>query len=293
MGALLRPPEEFGLAAGHAGSSHETHQGGAHVHVHHLSPSPIILGVGALVAYIGMGLGALASLSTFTVDAALGVFGLGVLVFLVGIGIWLREDSKLWREHSVDHGVSPGRDLGWWGMIFFLGTEIILFGGLFASFFVARDDVPLVWERAREHLKQAIPLVTINTLILMSSGGTMHYALHAIRKDDRRGFKIGLVLTLLLGATFLVIQMREYGSLIAAGVVISGDNFGSIFYLLTGTHAFHVFLGLVFIGIVAVRGFRGQFDSQRHVAVDAFAIYWHFVDVVWVLLYVIVYLGVI
>ena len=281
------------MAQGHGGAEHahpEAHHG---AHVHHLSAAPILIGLGALVGYVGMAMGGLKSLRTGDYGLGTALFGLGVLIFLFAIWIWVREDAGMWRTRYVDHGVLAGRDLGWWGMVFFLGTEVVLFGGLFASFFVVRDDAPLVWERAREHIAHAIPLVTVNTLILIGSGGTFHWALHAIRKDNRQHFKSGLVLTLLLGATVLAIQMGEYASLIAAGVTLSADQFGSVFYMLTGTHAFHVLLGLVLIGIVTVRAFMGQFDSQRHVAVDAFAIYWHFVDVVWIVVYLVVYLGVI
>ena len=281
------------MAQGHGGAAHahsEAHHGG---HVHHLSAAPILIGLGALIGYIGMAMGGLRSLRTGDYGAGTALFALGVLVFLVAMWIWVREDVGMWRGRYVDHGVLPGRDIGWWGMALFLGTEVVLFGGLFASFFVIRDDVPAVWAAAHTHIAHALPLVTVNTLILVASGGTFHWALHAIRKDNRKQFKIGLILTLILGSTFLVIQMSEYASLIAGGVTLAGDQFGSIFYMLTGTHAFHVFLGLVFIAIVTVRGFKGQFDSERHVAVDAFAVYWHFVDVVWILLYLVVYVGVI
>jgi cytochrome c oxidase subunit 3 len=178
-------------------------------------------------------------------------------------------------------------------MMFFLGTEVALFASLFAAFFVARAQHPGIWDAAHEHLAHAVPLVTINTIILVTSGGFMHWALHSIRKDNRRGFFMGLIGTIVLGATFLVIQLNEYLGLIAAGVTFSGDNFGNAFYGLTGTHAVHVFLGLCFITLILVRGLLGQYDSKRHVSVDAFAIYWHFVDIVWIGLYFIVYVGVV
>ncbi|MFP5353519.1 MAG: heme-copper oxidase subunit III, partial [Actinomycetota bacterium] len=92
----------------------------------------------------------------------------------------------------------------------------------------------------------------------------------------------------------LVIQVSEYATLIAAGITFSGgDNFGNAFYGLTGTHAAHVFLGVCFLTLIVIRGLLGQYDSKRHVSVDAFAIYWHFVDIVWIGLYFIVYVGVI
>jgi len=85
----------------------------------------------------------------------------------------------------------------------------------------------------------------------------------------------------------------EYRNFIADGITLSSDVFGSSFYILTGTHGFHVFLGLVFLLIVLVRALLGQFTAERHVAVDGFAIYWHFVDVVWILVFLIVYVGVV
>ena len=281
------------MAKEHAVATNGHGSGG---HVHHLSAAPIVVAIGALITYIGLasGLGALVH-GAFTVGG--GLILVGAVVFLAGIGIWLREDVQMWNEHYVDHGVLPGRDLGWWGMVFFLGTEIVLFGGLFAAFFVTRNDAQDVWVRARESLSGALPLVTINTLILISSGVTYHFiGLAGVKKNNRKMFLGGMAISLLLGLTFLIIQMTEYSHLIREGIILnSGDNaqFGSVFYILTGTHAFHVFLGLVFMGIVIWRGLKGQFDPERHVAVDAFAIYWHFVDVVWIGLYFIVYVGVV
>jgi heme/copper-type cytochrome/quinol oxidase subunit 3 len=263
--------------------------------VHHLSAAPIVIGVGVLLAYLGLASG-LGDLVSGTITSGAYLLGVGALVFLAGIFVWLREDVGMWRDGYVDHGVSPGRDMGWWGMMFFLGTEVMLFGGLFAGFFVTRGDALDVWTKAHEVLKGAIPLVTINTLILMSSGATMHMALLSLQKEKRQRFIALLVLTILLGATFLTIQVNEYRKLISEDIIINaGDlgQFGSVFYLLTGTHAFHVFLGLVFLTIVLVRALMGQFTSHRHVAVDAFAIYWHFVDVVWIILYFVVYQGVV
>ena len=247
---------------------------------------PLLLGIGTLVLYLSLELRDFEGMSWAP--------ALGVIAFVVPLLMWAREDVHFWRSGHVDHGVAPGRPLGWWGMMFFLGTEVALFASLFAAFFVARAQHPGIWDAAREHVSHAVPLVTVNTLILIASGATMHWALHSIRKDNRRNFFIGLILTLVLGVTFLVVQMSEYASLIGAGIRFSGgDNFGNAFYGLTGTHAAHVFLGLCFIALILVRGLMGNYDSKRHVSVDAFAIYWHFVDIVWVGLYFIVYLGVV
>lgn len=263
-----------------ASESHTGHDHSVHAVEDHLTPTPLLIGIGCLLLYLSLEIRGVA-------------LALGVLALLVPLYLWTREDVQFWRAGHVDHGVLPGRDLGWWGMVFFLGTEVMLFASLFAAFFSARGANPGVWADAREHLAHALPLVTGNTLILIVSGAFMHYALHAIGKDNRRGFFIGLAGTLVLGATFLALQVSEYMGLIKAGITLGAGSFGSIFYTLTGTHAAHVFLGLVFIAVIAVRGMLGQFSSTRHVAVDAFTVYWHFVDVVWILLYLVVYVGVV
>lgn len=263
-------------------ATHEEH----HVVEEHLTYTPLLLGAGILVLYLSFEVGDV-------IDRAW-IPALGVLAFLVPMLLWVKEDLHFWKIGYQDHGVMPGQPLGWWGMMFFLGTEVALFGSLFAAFFVARAGNPDVWVAARAEVAHALPLVSMNTAILISSGASMHWALHSIRKDNRRGFFVGLIITLALGVTFLAIQLREYLSLIAAGITFSGENnFGNAFYGLTGTHAAHVFLGLCFITLILVRGLLGQYDSKRHVSVDAFAIYWHFVDIVWVGLYFIVYVGVV
>ncbi|HUR70073.1 MAG TPA: cytochrome c oxidase subunit 3 [Candidatus Thermoplasmatota archaeon] len=249
----------------------------------HLTWTPILLGAGILALYLSL---ELRESFAFAPVA-------GIVLFLIPLFMWIKEDVHFWHTNYQDHGVMPGQPLGWWGMMFFLGTEVALFGSLFAAFFVARSEHPGIWTAAREHVEHALPLVTVNTLILVTSGVFMHWGLHSIRKDNRRNFFIGLIGAMVLGATFLVIQLREYIGLINAGVTFSGgDNFGNAFYGLTGTHAAHVFLGLCFITLILVRGLMGQYDSKRHVSVDAFTIYWHFVDVVWIGLYLIVYVGV-
>ena len=254
-----------------------------HVVEEHLTPTPILLGLGILVLYLSLELR----------ESIAWLPALGALAFLVPILMWIKEDVHFWKIGYQDHGVMAGHPLGWWGMMFFLGTEVALFGSLFAAFFVARAEHPGIWDAARTHVEHALPLVTVNTLILVTSGGFAHWGLHSIRKNNRKGFFLGMIGAIVLGATFLVIQLQEYLSLINAGVTFSGDSFGNAFYGLTGTHAAHVFLGICFLTLVLVRGLLGQYDAKRHVSVDAFTIYWHFVDIVWIGLYFIVYVGVI
>lgn len=250
----------------------------------HFTATPLLLGLGILVLYASLELRE--SLGT-------GAIAVGILAFVAPLLLWVKEDVHFWRVGHVDHGVAPGQPLGWWGMMFFLGTEVALFASLFAAFFVARGQHPGIWAAAHEHIADALPKVTINTIVLVSSGVFAHWALHSIRKDHRRNFFIGLLVAIALGATFLIVQVTEYATLISAGVRFSGDNFGNAFYGLTGTHAAHVFIGICFLTLVLTRGLLGQYDAKRHVSVDAFVIYWHFVDIVWIGLYLIVYVGVI
>jgi len=223
----------------------------------------------------------------------------GLLLLAAAIG-WFREDHFFFRD-----GISTGERNGWHGTILFLCTEVMLFGGLFAAYFAARSKAE-VWPPAGT---PDLPVIAtgINTLVLLLSGVTMHYAHAALRKGNKRNFHIGLVATVFLGGIFMfglgplanvlpaifhIGQLPEYRELISHGMTLSSAPFGSSFYMLTGTHGLHVLAGLVFIVIVLVRSLIGDFTPERHIAVEAAAIYWHFVDVVWVVLYAIIYLGI-
>lgn len=235
----------------------------------HGSRWPILAAMGIALIYFGIALG----WPLFVLAALL------VLAAVVGI---VNEDGHWWRDR-----VSTGLRNGWWGVIFFLGTEVMLFAALFATFFNHRAFGGPAWGTEVE-----LPLLKtgINTVILLLSGVTMHWAHTAIRRGNARQLKLGLILTIVLGAVFLVGQVVEYLELAHEGLIIQSGTFGSTFYALTGTHGAHVLGGLIVLSLVAIRAFRGQFDQQRHVAVEVTAIYWHFVDVVWVLLFAIVYL---
>jgi cytochrome c oxidase subunit 3 len=209
--------------------------------------------------------------------------GIGIATFALAGLYWLREDREWWDE-MVGTGHEPGR----WGILLFIGSEVMIFGALFATYFSFRSSP--AWPAETPHL----PIATTGlfTIILLASGATMHWAHSALRMGDKKWFKGHLVLTLLLGAIFMGGQAMEYMTLIHEGVTITSHPFGTTFYLLTGTHGLHVIGGLVALGIVAYRTFvHDQFDAQRHVMLEAAAIYWHFVDLVWVFVYAILYLG--
>ena len=127
----------------------------------------------------------------------------------------------------------------------------------------------------------------MNTAILVSSSFTVHYALHSIKRGNRLGMQVGLVTTFLLGSMFLLTQINEYAK---AGFAISDGAFASVFYGLTGLHGAHVFVGLTLLAIMTVRAYRGHFSPEAHMGVECAGIYWHFVDVMWIIVWSTVYL---
>ena len=174
------------------------------------------------------------------------------------------------------------------GVLLFIVSEVMLFGAFFAAYFFLRVVVdPGSWPPQDFELPKEV--AGMNTAILVSSSFTIHYALESIRKGNRAGLKLGLVLTWMLGATFLFIQMNEY---VHIGFSARDLGFGSIFYSLTGLHGAHVFVGLLLLTFATIRAFRGHFgpDPKDHLGVEVPGIYWHFVDVMWIIVYTSVYI---
>src|SRR5262249_11097943 len=127
----------------------------------------------------------------------------------------------------------------------------------------------------------------VNTAILLTSSFTMHWSLQSIKRGNRAGMQAGLVLTLALGLTFLLTQIREYSRV---GFSPQDGAFGSTFYGLTGLHGAHVFIGLTILTFATIRAFRGHFSAAEHRGVEISGIYWHFVDVMWIVVYTTVYI---
>ena len=167
-----------------------------------------------------------------------------------------------------------------------IASEVMLFGALFAAYFVIRADSG-TWPP--EHFggeRPEILLPGINTLMLVSSSVTMQLGVMAAARGDRRRLLRWLAITLLLGVGFLAIQGYEYAN---NGFGLKDGVFGSTFYTLTGFHGAHVLAGLVLIAIVANRARLGLIGPDRHTAIEAASYYWHFVDVVWLFLFSTVY----
>jgi cytochrome c oxidase subunit 3 len=176
-------------------------------------------------------------------------------------------------------------------MVFFIGSEVMLFGSLFTAYFFVRFNVADQWPPLNaegEPFELPKVITGVNTAILVSSSFTVWWAEHRLKHDDRRGAINALLVTMILGATFLIIQINEYVHL---GFTPQDQAFGSAFYTLTGFHGAHVFVGLTLLTLCFMRLWRARdFSSSWATPLTAASIYWHFVDVVWVLLFILVYL---
>jgi cytochrome c oxidase subunit III len=176
------------------------------------------------------------------------------------------------------------------GILLFIGSELMFFAGLFAAYFNARAAAPQ-WPPEGVTFIQPVPLPLIVTAILVSSSFTMQWAVWRIRKGDRSGMNRAIVVTLVLGIIFLVLQVYDYLELEQEhGFGINSGIYGTLFFTLTGFHGAHVFGGVVGMTVILMRGLAGQFSGRHHVAVEAVSAYWHFVDVVWIALFTTIYL---
>jgi cytochrome c oxidase subunit 3 len=173
------------------------------------------------------------------------------------------------------------------GMFLFIASEVMLFGAFFTAYFFVRVVNPsgLQWPPEGFHLPTFV--AGVNTAILVTSSFTMHWALQSIKRGSRAGLQAGLTLTFLMGLTFLLTQAIEYARV---GFAPHDTAFGTIFYGLTGLHGAHVFVGLTLLLFATIRAFRGHYTPEHHHGVEIPGIYWHFVDVMWIVVYATVYL---
>ena len=170
------------------------------------------------------------------------------------------------------------------GIFLFIGSEIMLFGAFFTAYFFVRVVNGTPWPTPPFHLP--VYLAFLNTCILVTSSFTMHWSLQSVKRNNPWGLRAGLLLTFLMGLTFLITQVAEY---LRIGFNTSDGSFPTIFFCLTGLHGCHVFVGLTILLFMTIRAFRGHFDAEHHHGVEIGGIYWHFVDVMWILVFLTVY----
>ncbi|WP_458206233.1 cytochrome c oxidase subunit 3 [Haladaptatus sp. NG-SE-30] len=251
---------------------------------------PFITAIGGAGFYIGAALFILGNGENSLVSPILGpaVFIGSTFVFLAGLYGWVYHAfvKHFWSRDTNKAGASALR----WGMIAFLGSEIATFGAGFVYYFFIRTGT---WPPTGDSLPElTTSLVIVNTLLLIASSVTLHWAEVELRKNNRSRFLAGLGATLLLGVIFIGGQVLEYYEFIVHHhFTLTGGVFNSAFFGLTGLHGLHVSMGAVLIGIVFVRALYGQYSADRHLSVTTVSMYWHFVDAVWIFLVVVLYFG--
>jgi cytochrome c oxidase subunit 3 len=255
---------------------------------------PFITALGGAGFYIGAALFVLGRPEYGIVPPTIGpaAFVISTFLFLTGLYGWLYHTFivNFWEGEADDFGFPLKLT-----MLLFLGTEVATFGAGFVYYFFIRGGE--VW--TEEALPELVvsgdvlsSLVIINTLILIASSFTIHYAHHALLKGNRQRFVRLLGATLFLGLVFLGGQVYEYYEFIVhEGFTVTQGAYGSAFYGLTGLHGLHVSLGAVLIGILFIRALFGHYSAEKHVSVSTVSMYWHFVDVVWVFLVIVLYAG--
>lgn len=187
------------------------------------------------------------------------------------------DEFKAGQELGLDH-----RKLGTW---LFLASEVMFFGGLIAAFLHYKLNNPTPESQLLDVL-----LVGGNTFVLLTSSYTVVMGLSAIRRGDVPGLVRYLLLTAVLGAAFLSGQGYEFASLFREGMTPTSSVFGSSFFTLTGFHGLHVLVGLLWAVRNLVKAQRGGFDAERAIGIEVFGLYWHFVDIVWIVLFTVIYL---
>lgn len=270
-------------------------------HIIDPSPWPLIASIGALVMAIGaIGWMQAGQGNEFSL---LGIPMANPWTFFIGLAIILYVMFGWWADtvkeaHEGHHTPVVSMHLRY-GIIMFIASEVMFF----VAWFWAVFDASLFYDEAVQASRMAytggtwppqglevldpLHLPLYNTVILLLSGTTVTWAHHALLHDDREGLKWGLWLTVLLGVLFSAVQIYEYAH---APYSFSGSLYGATFFMATGFHGFHVFVGAVFLAVCLARVYAGHFTPKQHFGFEAAAWYWHFVDVVWLFLFFVIYI---
>ena len=249
--------------------------------------------------------------------------GWGAYAVMVGLLLWAYT-LQLWFRQAIsesESGMYSDRiDVSFrWSMSWFIFSEVMFFGAFFGALYWTRlhavpnlgsldnavlwPDFKAIWPSAQAGITASPagvvepfttmgpwPLPTINTALLLSSGVTLTIAHHALLAGHRAKTIAFMWVTVVLGATFLGVQAYEYSHAYSElNLKLSSGVYGSTFFMLTGFHGFHVFVGMLMLLFITIRLMKGHFTPQRHFGFEGAAWYWHFVDVVWLGLYIVVY----
>ncbi|WP_026100565.1 heme-copper oxidase subunit III [Synechococcus sp. PCC 7336] len=185
----------------------------------------------------------------------------------------------------IDSAVAAHPDYRVLGLLTFLASESLMFGGLFATYIVFMLT-KTTWPPEGTEVELFLP--TINTIILVSSSFVIHYGTKAVKENDIKGLRLWFAATAAMGAVFLGGQIYEYVNL---GYGLSTNLFANCFYVMTGFHGLHVFVGILLILGTIWRSRRpGHYSADHHVGVEMAEIYWHFVDIIWIILFTLIYI---
>ena len=264
----------------------EPHAGQHAPAVHLPKPSfmPMVWGAGFMLIVFGVILGTSARPHPGSSFPDYWLSGVGLLVILIATGGWLVGNIRE-RAHPSETPVVAAKFAMWC----FLGTEVIIFGALIARVLTIWVRDPTAHKLLTEPISSLL-LVSLNTFLLLVSSLCVVLGLASIQNGKRSGLVIWLAGTAVLGAAFVSIQGFEFNKLVGEGLTFGSSSFASAFYILTGNHGLHVIIGVIWCATVIVRAVRGGFSADEHLGVEIFGLYWHFVDVVWILIFTLVYL---
>lgn len=279
-------------------------------HDYHLvdpSPYPLISSITVTVMMVGAVAWMKGLFGIEEGNAILFFAGLAGTLYAMGAWWWdvIREGQKGDHTPVVSIGLR-------YGMTLFIASEVMFFAAFFWMFFEmalfneARTHIPEIsswaetaaawstWPPRGIETLDPWQLPLLNTVILLLSGTTVTWAHHALQVGDRNGARLGLIITVALGILFTGVQIYEYEHILHENLFFneeasSSGLYGSIFFMATGFHGFHVLVGTIFLAVCLIRLLAGQLRPEKHFGFEAAAWYWHFVDVVWLFLFAFVY----
>lgn len=189
--------------------------------------------------------------------------------------------------HGAHH--EEGMSRGMAGMVLFIASEIMLFGGLFAAYFFVRQQSDTWPPSGIEHIAPW-ELAAILSVILISSSVFAHVGILGLKSANQTLFRLGILIAIVLGTVFICGQAYEWFTLMDEGLTAESGVYGSTFYIITGFHGAHVIVGLAMLAVAFFRATQNDFTATRHVFADTAVLYWHFVDVIWVFVFATLYL---
>jgi heme/copper-type cytochrome/quinol oxidase subunit 3 len=186
-------------------------------------------------------------------------------------------------EHYTSTGLNSTKMAMW----AFLGSECLFFGSFITTYLLYRNDVS---SGPTPHEIYDIPYTSVSSFVLLMSSLTMVLALNAIQKGDHRGLRVWLLATAFLGMVFVGGQVYEFTTFVEEGLTLSTSNFGSAFFILTGFHGAHVTVGILMLLSLVGFSLAGRLPTEDSLKVEMIGLYWHFVDIVWIVIFTVVYL---